>query len=135
MATTRDIVQRYLAEGMTQAEIARTLGVSKQRVSTVAIGRRARPKVYRPCYIYFAQAGEFIKIGIAYNVAERLRQLQIHSPEDVTLLGTINGDYGVEQEIHKRLASARHRGEWFRITPLVLREIGRLRRESPSQLF
>lgn len=67
--------------------------------------------------IYFASAGERIKIGISRNVPERLRGLQIREPERIELIGTIKGNGEVERAIHKKLSPFRIEGEWFRNCP------------------
>lgn len=64
-------------------------------------------------YVYFIQRGSSgpIKIGKSTgNPKERLRELQISSPERLYLIGFI---HGVERDVHERFATLRISGEWF----------------------
>jgi hypothetical protein len=65
------------------------------------------------CYVYVARAGEYLKIGRAIDVAERLRNMQAGQAERIQLLVAIPSHSALEAAIHERFANARHRGEWF----------------------
>lgn len=84
--------------------------------------------------IYYIQdeASGLIKIGFAeaglLKVSEeiamrRLRELQTGCPGKLHLLGYGLGDREEEQELHKTLAFARERGEWFRPVPVIIQMI------------
>lgn len=65
-------------------------------------------------WVYFISSGQgAIKIGWAKDPDKRLRQLQIGTPKPLRLVGVIAGSQMVERLIHKDLALARLRGEWF----------------------
>lgn len=81
-------------------------------VDAVEVWEEALPAVY------FAQCGEEgpVKIGwTAGPVEARLRQLQVGSPEELRLLGTLHTEDAaeLERELHGRFASYRVRGEWY----------------------
>src|SRR5260370_13196069 len=70
--------------------------------------------------IYFVQANKLklIKIGRtnATNLIERLKMMQIGSPDRLTILATIDNDfdYGGESKIHKKFKYLKEYGEWYR---------------------
>lgn len=68
-------------------------------------------------FIYFAQCGEYVKIGFTYSLSTRLACLQTSNPHTIALLGYICGSKDDETTIHERFSSLRHRGEWFRDGP------------------
>jgi hypothetical protein len=67
--------------------------------------------------VYFVQdeRGGPIKIGYCGEgqAARRLAQIQTHNPSPLRMTRVIQGDRGVERELHKRFADLRIRGEWF----------------------
>jgi hypothetical protein len=73
------------------------------------------PKLYGLVYFIGARTGGPVKIGFTAdrNVAVRLTQLQTASPEELVVLGTVNGGPVVERAIHNFLGSHVVRGEWF----------------------
>lgn len=76
--------------------------------------------------VYFAAAGDRIKIGWSRKVANRIAQLQTGNPEPVMLLATMPGGVSKERELHRRFAHARLAGEWFTATPDLVDFIGAL---------
>jgi hypothetical protein len=54
-------------------------------------------------------------------VARRVATLQTASPAPLVLLACMDGDRQAEARLHRRFASARVRGEWFRPVPALLR--------------
>lgn len=77
-----------------------------------------------PTSVYAIQCGDFIKIGIAADVAARLGELQIGSPHTLTLLDSREFlsrglAYRTELRIHAALDATGQRriGEWFRREP------------------
>ncbi|HEY4598894.1 GIY-YIG nuclease family protein [Corynebacterium sp.] len=87
--------------------------------------------------VYFIACENFIKIGVATNPAQRLRNLQVsgngtRAPKliDLTtahILATIPGDLPEERELHARFADYRDEGEWFRVHPALTEYIASLR--------
>ena len=67
-------------------------------------------------WIYLVQPadGGLVKIGFAYNPAERLKALQIGSPVPLRIIATFPGTRALEQSIHRYLWTERSHGEWFR---------------------
>ena len=69
--------------------------------------------------IYFITDKQNIKIGYTKNsVKKRLKQLQTSCPEQLYILGWIDGDLETESFLHKKFSKSRIRynGEWFRPT-------------------
>ena len=70
-----------------------------------------------PGRIYFASAGDFIKIGWARSdVAARIAAMQVGCPLRIKLLRTRPGSLRQERRLHEKFASARVHGEWFHAT-------------------
>lgn len=95
--------------------------------SAVKAGLTALPGVY------FVQCGEFVKIGTAQHIANRVNSHQVSSPYPMTLLGSIvipslAVRRRTEKEWHERWAAAHHRGEWFHATSELLAEIKKVGR-------
>lgn len=76
-------------------------------------------------YIYFVQEGQDgpIKIGVAKQPADRVRQLQGANSRPLILRGVKTGFVKDERALHKKLDAFRIRGEWFSPEPEVLAEI------------
>lgn len=68
--------------------------------------------------VYFIQAenGGDVKIGSSSKVDERLKQLQIASPEKLKVTNIIPGGVEKEKELHKEFKSIKKEGEWFKPT-------------------
>jgi hypothetical protein len=69
--------------------------------------------------VYFLRAQEFIKVGYATNIRQRMRWLQTGFPFELELLAfipcaNVQRAKALERELHQRLASERVRGEWFK---------------------
>lgn len=65
-------------------------------------------------YLYVAESGPFIKIGITMNVDQRMGALRRSSPYDVSLIHWFIGTLKEEAGLHARFAAHCHRSEWFR---------------------
>lgn len=81
------------------------------------------PSLFRKGYIYFVQ-GEVtknVKIGFTRNHPEqRIKTLQIGSPDRLQLLGWCYGRRTAEGTLHNRFAPRRLFGEWFACSPELL---------------
>ncbi|TIU70598.1 MAG: GIY-YIG nuclease family protein [Mesorhizobium sp.] len=66
-------------------------------------------------WLYFVRAGDFVKIGFAKEVADRLPRLQTGSPVKLELLMAIEGKASLERDFHRKFASLRAHGEWFKL--------------------
>jgi len=77
-------------------------------------------------YVYFMHDldAKLVKIGFTRDMPRRLRTVQSASGRDLDLIGWIIGTTFDESRMHDRFARLRERGEWFRATPALLRDIG-----------
>lgn len=68
----------------------------------------------RKTFTYFIQAGPDgpIKIGLAEDVEQRLKELQTGCPDDLRLIGRMDGNH--EKNLHQHFKQFWIRGEWFR---------------------
>lgn len=82
--------------------------------------------------VYFAKAGDRIKIGWSRKVGVRIAQLQTGNPAPVQLLATVPGARALERQLHTRFAEHRVSGEWFRDDPDLVTYIARLNAGHPS---
>jgi hypothetical protein len=87
--------------------------------------------------IYFIQdkTTGAIKVGWSKNPKRRLGTLQTATPNELVLLGTVQGGLEHEAGLHDRFAQHRLQGEWFRGTILaeVLQVIARETASPPPQ--
>jgi hypothetical protein len=70
-------------------------------------------------WVYFALAGDRIKIGHSKLMAKRMQVLRSSSASGAELLGVIRGDECLEQNIHEKFQGQREHGEWFRDSPAL----------------
>ena len=66
---------------------------------------------------YFIASATRVKIGKSRDPHKRLVSLQTASPEHLTLILILDEDR--EQELHRKFAAYRLRGEWFERAPLI----------------
>lgn len=68
-------------------------------------------------FVYMQRHGSDYKIGCTTTLNKRGRQIQIELPQEIELVHSILTDdpAGVEAYWHKRFASKRTRGEWFKL--------------------
>ncbi len=65
-------------------------------------------------WVYFIQAGDYVKIGYATDIKVRTKTLDTGSPFELVLLRQERGNMDDEARYHKQFAELRVRGEWFR---------------------
>lgn len=65
--------------------------------------------------VYFITDGNYIKIGKADDVGQRLIQLQTGNPNKLSILYSMIGEYDLEKTIHDFYKDYRVEGEWFNI--------------------
>lgn len=107
------------ANGQTLKVIGKRFGISYERVRQIVGG--LRHQLADPSTLYFAQVGEFVKIGIARNIKRRLDGFRLHCPYPVVLLGTIEGmNRPQEISLHRKFAHLHHWKEWYRADPELL---------------
>lgn len=90
-----------------------------------------------PNRVYFAQCGEYIKIGVSSNPARRVERLRyerrtfkpatVPHGEPLRLLAAIPGDYGQEGDWHYRFREDWVGGEWFLASDDLLAAVDALR--------
>lgn len=69
------------------------------------------------CFVYFVGTDEIVKIGRTCTPSTRFLDLKAGSPVELRLFGLmLSLDKPDEAELHRRFASTRVRGEWFRWT-------------------
>lgn len=75
------------------------------------------------CYLYVIQSGAHVKIGRAVNVAERLMNLQVGTPEELRLLAAAPAHWTLEAMAHARFENDQlpHSREWFRLSEDICR--------------
>ncbi len=65
--------------------------------------------------IYFAVAGDHVKIGFATNMTSRLQSLRTGNHEKMQIHSSFNSYQEAEQILHKHFKKIRVRGEWFKM--------------------
>lgn len=66
--------------------------------------------------IYFIQHTEdnYIKIGVSGDTHQRVPQLRREYGRSLKVLGVMDGNRQIEQELHRRFKADRRFGEWFK---------------------
>lgn len=64
--------------------------------------------------VYVVGFANYVKIGFSIDLFGRLKALQEGTPELLVVYAKIPGTMADERAFHKRFASHRLRGEWFR---------------------
>lgn len=85
-----------------------------------------------PSCVYFVQCtnGGAIKIGVASDLARRLRDLQAMNPYDLVIIGAIpGGGYKLERQLHKKFEKFHIHHEWFQPDEELLQFIANLEDE------
>lgn len=82
----------------------------------------AEKRAPTPTYLYIMGCGEFIKIGVAIDVATRRKVLQNACPYRIDILASVlmkdfDAARAEEKALHARFAEQRTYGEWFAIAP------------------
>lgn len=106
---------------MTEQELAQRLLYNRMK-TVVARGDRVL-KQKSEGYVYFVQCDAFVKIGHSLEPRRRIGHIATNSPHECTLIGMAAGGNRLEKELHAKFAEHRHRGEWFRLTPELLKVI------------
>lgn len=68
-------------------------------------------------YLYFVavKGGDVVKIGMAVDVPNRMRDLQVANHKELELLVAVEVPLHIERWLHGKLSEYRIRGEWFRL--------------------
>jgi len=78
-------------------------------------------------FVYFAQSGDFIKIGWSRDPKRRVAQLGTACPLPIALRLIVSGSKEDERHFHALFVHLRERGEWFRADPIILGHAERIR--------
>lgn len=68
-------------------------------------------------YVFHAQGTPRVKLGVASDVEQRLRQLQTGSPYKLVVLAVWPGSQRLERKLHSHFQLYRKEGEWFELPP------------------
>lgn len=81
-----------------------------------------------PKFVYFARAGrgKRVKIGTTVNVSGRMTGLAHPLVGKLNVLAIIDGGFDVENQMHRRFAEYRIKGEWFRLEGTLAAFIAKL---------
>lgn len=68
--------------------------------------------------VYFVACNEFVKIGVAVSVKDRIAGMQTGCPYPLKLLGAFRSHtpYEAEERLHEMFNDCHYRGEWFKLT-------------------
>jgi hypothetical protein len=79
--------------------------------------KRKTERRKNPISVYVVQCHNFVKIGIAEDVPNRISNLQTGCPYKLTLLKTWHSADAIAEEeaLHERFGVFHVRGEWFNI--------------------
>jgi hypothetical protein len=66
-------------------------------------------------YFALAETTQMIKIGFSRSPHRRLKIHQESSPDKLSIIGIMLGNYAAEGEIHRKFKHLRSHGEWFRV--------------------
>jgi hypothetical protein len=83
------------------------------------LGFQGDAETGRRVYFLEGKRTKLIKIGVANNVARRMRDIQNMSPDKLLLITDISGNANDEAELHRILSKFRVWGEWFLPGPWV----------------
>jgi hypothetical protein len=75
--------------------------------------------------VYFMHdpAAKLVKIGFTNDLHRRFGGVQSASGRPLVLLGAVRGEMADEKRWHRNFKRLRERGEWFRATSALLRDI------------
>lgn len=79
-------------------------------------------------HLYFIQAGNAVKIGRTCKLENRITSMQVDNHEQLNCLLVLRGRGHEEKEWHRRYSRQNIRGEWYRLTPTLKKEIEALQR-------
>lgn len=89
--------------------------------------RKEYPWLYKVVYFVAAERSRLIKIGFASDIKNRFLSLSRSGPEPLRLVAIMPGTITAERQLHRRYSVERLHGEWFSITPRIVKFVNLLR--------
>lgn len=96
----------------------------------------------RPCFVYFARAGQYLKVGCSSNPPVRVKMLRhqykgnfpadLDRSQPFEILRVIPGGFDLEFYLQNRLYDFHVAGEWFQATPEVLEWVSEIDTLAPT---
>lgn len=119
--TVRELIR---AGNLPAIQVGRLWRVHEQDAADFLAGMRAWEAT--PTFVYFVRSTTLghIKIGMAKDVARRLRSLQATSADVLELMGSVSAGLFSEAELHRRFRTDRLHNEWFRASSDLVSFIG-----------
>jgi Meiotically up-regulated gene 113/Homing endonuclease associated repeat len=114
----RQLVSRAREYCLSRADLEDALGLfSQPAIPEEPETPLARPAAQPTGFVYLIRFGRYYKIGRTNSAGRRERELAIQLPEKSRTVHTITTDdpEGIEAYWHKRFASKRAHGEWFKL--------------------
>jgi hypothetical protein len=116
--TAKRYARQLAARGMTQAEMARALGIRWEGPVSGAI------------YFVQPEGAPFVKIGFATSLLRRLCSMRTDNHLPLRVLLWFQGSKLSESALHERWKKHRARAEWFRLEGKLELAIAKVRAES-----
>lgn len=114
---------RRLAEKRRKEGAAKALASRRENMAAdlyiLARERQGTPSIY---FIHAEMVG-LVKIGTAVNLRARYSEIRTASPIPLNLIAIAPGGRDQEQYAHKMFEELRSHGEWFHLSPELLRFI------------
>jgi hypothetical protein len=126
--TKRNTRHFYMASDLRRIENILSTSMPRRLVPPMAYQPQENVELdgvhyYLGTFVYFIRCGEFIKIGFAVDVRQRLKDLQRASPFQLELLRVTRGGPAEEARWHDQFSHIRRRGEWFDAAPDLMEAI------------
>lgn len=137
LITRKEAMKIWMRSDLTVAQAVDEMGITMRRAYRwlgprgMASGRPRKqvdPTVPPVMVVYFAQSGrrKVVKIGTTSSVKGRMSALSHAYLQDMRILATLDGGFGLEKQLHKRFKQYRIRGEWFKLEGELERYISKL---------
>ena len=125
------IDDQFLVDGLDEKTATYILMMARRNPAirpSLATAARGRAYGYErttrrsPRTVYFIQQGTRgpIKIGVAVDIAARIKTLQTGCAEPLRVLATVPGSQQAEHALHRQFADLRMEGEWFSPAPELI---------------
>lgn len=107
-------LRKYIGDDPEHADVLAMLPAPAPRKTIRHAGAKAIDG-----HVYLIKSGEHYKVGRSDELERRVKEIRIALPDAATLVHAISTDDppGIEAYWHRRFASRRANGEWFKLTP------------------